>query len=192
MTKLFNMAALGVASALCASPIAATAQQVMRDATGIYISSKPVQQTAITPPAPATPVVPPQEKRWLPAGTLLNLTPMQEISSKHIEAGQRYKFQVVNDVVEDGIVVIRRGSTATGIITWKTGRAIGGKSGKFDVEFESVSVGGRQIQLMGTHRQEGRGNTVGALLGSIVISGRSAVMLPGQLVNAVTEEPAPY
>jgi hypothetical protein len=33
---------------------------------------------------------------------------------------------------------------------------------------------------------------VGALLGSIVISGRSAVMLPGQLVNVFTAEPVVY
>lgn len=46
--------------------------------------------------------------------------------------------------------------------------------------------------MSGMYRQEGRGNTVGALLGSIVISGRSAVMEPGQLVNAFTAAPIPY
>lgn len=122
----------------------------------------------------------------LPSGTMLVVTPAQEISSKHIEEGQQVLFRVVNDVVEGNKVVIRRGSSVTGTITWKTGRAIGGKSGKFEVTFNSVSVGGRTIALTGKHRQEGRGNSVGALLGSMVISGRSAVMLPGDLVNVFT------
>jgi hypothetical protein len=60
------------------------------------------------------------------------------------------------------------------------------QSGKFEVTFDSVSVSGRAIALTGKHRQKGRGNNVGALLGSMVISGRSAVMLPGDLVNVFT------
>lgn len=34
--------------------------------------------------------------------------------------------------MENGFVVIPRGSPVTGAVTSKTGRAIGGKSGKFD------------------------------------------------------------
>ena len=80
--------------------------------------------------------------RFLPAGTLVSLSPMQEISSKHMREGQRFPFVVVEDVVENGVVVIPRGSSATGIVTAQTGRAIGGKSGKFDISFESVSANG--------------------------------------------------
>lgn len=130
--------------------------------------------------------------KLMPANTLLTVTPMQEISSKHIEVGQAYRFLTVGDVTENGFVVIPRGSMVTGVITWKTGRAIGGKSGKFDVEFRSVLVNGVQVPLTGKHHQEGRGNTVGALLGSIVISGRSAVMEQGQQASAFTAGPVPY
>lgn len=168
-------------------------------------SQEPVQNVAVPGPAPvgaaptsapvavtATPVSASASGHTLPAATLLVVTPLQEISSKHIEQGERFKFQVVNDVVQDGFVVIPRGSPVTGIITFKTGRAIGGKSGKFEVTFDSVTVGGRSIKLTGKHRQEGRGNTVGALLGSLVISGRSAVMDEGQLVNCFTAEPVAF
>lgn len=152
---------------------------------------------AATPPAPVTngaaPIPGPQPGSFvLPSGTMLVVTPAQEISSKHVEEGQQVMFRVVNDVVEGNKVVIRRGSAVTGTITWKTGRAIGGKSGKFEVTFNSVSVNGRSIVLTGKHRQEGRGNSVGALLGSMVISGRSAVMLPGDLVNVFTGQDFVY
>lgn len=169
------------AAILAASPV--LAQSSSQEAPAVVAVPMPVEAATVAPPA----VV-----RTLPAGTVVNLTPLQEITSKRIEEGETYRFQVVNDVVENGTVVIPRGSTATGLITWKTGRAIGGKSGKFDVQFQNVAVGGKEIPLMGTHRQEGRGNTVGALLGSMFISGRSAVMLPGQMVNAVTKEPFTY
>lgn len=38
------------------------------------------------------------------------------------------------------------------------------------------------------HRQEGRGNTGGALLGATIITGKSATMVPGQLINVFTDE----
>jgi hypothetical protein len=130
--------------------------------------------------------------RFLPAGTQVNLACLEELSSKHVKQGERYQFTVVNDVVDNGVVVIPRGSIATGVISMQTGRAIGGKSGKFDVSFESVTANGVTFPLMGVHRQEGKGNTVGALLGSILISGHSAVMLQGQVVTAMIKDRTAY
>lgn len=128
----------------------------------------------------------------MPAGTMLVVTPTQEISSKTIEEGQQVLFRVVQDVVEANRVVIRRGSPVYATVSWKTGRAIVGKSGKFQLTFDTVTVNGQKHGLTGMVRQEGRGNTVGALFGSWVISGRSALMLPGELVNVFTQEPVIY
>jgi hypothetical protein len=152
----------------------------------------PIQGQPVQSAAPAPQPGPQPGSFIMSAGTMLVVTPTSEISSKQIEEGQRVMFQVVHDVVEGSRVVVRRGSRVTGTVTWKTGRAIGGKSGKFEITFNSVDVGGRLHLLTGVHRQEGRGNSVGALLGSMVISGRSAVMLPGQLVNVFTSEPVVY
>jgi hypothetical protein len=124
--------------------------------------------------------------RFLPAGTLVRLSPLQEISSKHMREGQRFPFVVVEDVVEDGVTVIPRGSSATGVVTAQTGRAVGGKSGKFDISFESVTANGVRFALTGMSRKEGKGNTMGALFGLIFISGRSATLLPGEVVTAFT------
>jgi len=46
--------------------------------------------------------------------------------------------------------------------------------------------------LTGMYRQEGRGNSVGALLGSMVVTGRSAVMISGQTATEMTAEPKSY
>lgn len=139
---------------------------------------------APTPPAMVT--------RYLPAGTLVSLTPVEEITSKHLKEGAQYQFIVVNDVTDGGVLVIPRGSKAVGVITMQTGRAVGGKSGKFDVTFQSVTANGITFALSGVHRQEGKGNTLGALFGSLVISGHSAVMLPGEVATAFTRQATPY
>ncbi|MCW1985859.1 MULTISPECIES: hypothetical protein [Novosphingobium] len=128
----------------------------------------------------------------LPANTMVQLTPEAEISSKKINLGDKVGFAVVNDVTDGGQVVIPRGSHVEGAITFKTGKAIGGKSGKFEVTFEKITVGGKTYAMKGTHRQEGKGNTVAAVFGSMLVSGRSAVMLPGDFANAFTNEPIPY
>lgn len=60
------------------------------------------------------------------------------------------------------------------------------------MKFDSVNVRGRNYALRGVHRQEGKGNTAASLLGSILVSGRSAQMLPGQMANAFTAAPIPF
>jgi hypothetical protein len=145
-------------------------------------------------PAP-TPVSAPQiapATRFLPGGTQVSLTPLQELSSKHIKQGEHYQFTVVSDVTDNGLVVIPRGSMASGVVSMQTGRGIVGKSGKFEITFENVTSNGVTFPLMGVYRQEGKGNTVGALLGSMFISGHSAVMLPGQIVTAMIKDRTAY
>ncbi|WP_157704807.1 hypothetical protein [Sphingobium herbicidovorans] len=97
-------------------------------------------------------------------------------------------FMVFNDVVERGEVIMRRGSPVKATVSWRTGKGIVGKSAKFELTFNSVRSGGRDWALRGTVRQEGRGNTTGALLGATFITGRSAVITPGQLINVFTAE----
>jgi hypothetical protein len=130
--------------------------------------------------------------RALPASTLMSVTPNAEITSKQVQVGQKVGFTVVNDVIDGGAVVVPRGSQVVASVTWKTGKAVGGKSGKFEVTFEKVTIAGRDYAMSGVHRQEGKGNTVAAIFATWLVSGRSAVMLPGQIVNAFTAEAIPY
>ncbi|MDF8334393.1 hypothetical protein [Novosphingobium cyanobacteriorum] len=164
-------AALALAAAISALAVPAVAQDAAPAAA----------------PAPAATVA-----HMLPASTLVSITPDKEISSKKIEVGQKVSFSVVNDITDNGAVVIPRGSHVEGTISFKTGKAIGGKSGKFEVNFDKVNVRGKDYAMRGTHRQEGKGNTVAAVFATWLVSGRSAVMLPGQFVDAFTAEPIPY
>lgn len=186
-----------IACALLLTPVTAYAQTQADPADG-QSQEQPTPETVpaaesapVTVASPATSPVT-TAGHFLPGGTIVRLAALQELSSKHIKEGERYQFQVVEDVTDNGTVVIPRGSVATGVVSMQTGRAIGGKSGKFDITFESVTANGITFPLSGVHRQEGKGNTVGALLGSILISGRSAVMLPGQVVTAMIKDRTAY
>lgn len=137
-------------------------------------------------------VSPPPVVRTLPASTLISVTPDAEISSRKVEVGDKVYFSVVNDIMNGADVAIPRGSKVEGTITWKTGKAVGGKSGKFEVNFDNIVLSGQNYALRGTHRQEGKGNTIAAVFATWLVSGRSAVMIPGQFVNAFTAVPITY
>lgn len=163
---------------------------------GTLFTAMPVTaQDAATPATPAVAVAPavvPATARSLPASTMISIASDTEISSKKIEVGQKFPFFVTADIVENGVVAIPRGTRVESTVTYKTGKAVGGKSGKFELSFDKLTLGGKQYALRGTHRQEGKGNTVAAVFASLIISGRSAVMLPGQTVTAFTNEAIPY
>lgn len=125
----------------------------------------------------------------LPVNTLVQVTPAQEITSKEMKEGTNREFLVVNDVEYQGVVLIPRGSPVEAQVTWRTGKGIVGKSAKFELSFDWVRVQQANYKLRGVHRQEGRGNTAGALLGAAFITGKSATMVPGQIVNVFTAEP---
>ncbi|HEV7311326.1 hypothetical protein [Sphingopyxis sp.] len=125
----------------------------------------------------------------LPVNTLVQVTPANEITSKEMKEGTKREFLVVNDVEYQGVVVIPRGSPVEAQVTWRTGKGIVGKSAKFELSFDWVRVNQANYKLRGMHRQEGRGNTAGALLGAAIITGKSATMVPGQIVNVFTAEP---
>ena len=150
-------------------------------------SDTPAATTALQTPEPVAPAqTAPAGLILLPADSIVQVTPVADITSKKMKEGDQAMFRTVTDVAQSGVVVIPRGSPVTGKIIWRTGKGIGGKSAKFEVEFTTVNVAGKSYAMKGKHRQEGRGNTVAALLGSMLISGRSAVMTQGQIVNAFT------
>lgn len=133
-----------------------------------------------------------QAAKELPINTLVLVTPAEMITSKEMKEGTQRRFLVVEDVVFAGAIIIPRGSEVQSTVTWRTGKGIVGKSAKFELSFDSVRVANRDWKLRGQHRQEGRGNTAGALLGSAIITGKSAEMMPGQIVNVFTAEPIPF
>ncbi len=175
-----NIAIVTVSAALCLAASPLHAQE-----------AAPAETAAPAPKAAEAPAAEPVA-RVLPASTQVSITSDSEITSKKVEVGDKFLFTVVNDVEEAGTVAIPRGSKVEATVTWKTGRAVGGKSGKFELGFDKITVRGADYKVRGTHRQEGKGNTVAAVFATWLVSGRSAVMIPGQMVTVFTDQPIPY
>ena len=142
------------------------------------------QVTAMPMPAASSGVI-------LPSDTVIQVTAVQEISSINMKVGDVHMLQVASDVAQNGVLVIPRGAPVKSTVSYRTGKGIGGKSAKFELTFDTVTVNGSGYALKGKHRQEGRGNTAGALLGSMIITGKSAVIASGQAMNAFTAVPIP-
>lgn len=155
---------------------------------GVYMKSLTILSVATL--LTCTTVVEARESQVvLPADTLISVVSIEDISSKNMKEGDVEHLQVATEVMQNGVVVIPRGAPILATVTWRTGRGIVGKSAKFEITFNSVTVRDKQFALKGKFRQEGRGNTIAALLGSAVISGHSAVIVSGQVVNAITAVP---
>lgn len=138
-------------------------------ASFLAISPAMAQETSALP----LPVQQPsQGNAFLPAGTEIPLRMADEVTTKGDSWNENDTFvlTVAQDVFHDGYVVIPRGSRAVGRIAWLTSKGAFGKSGKMDVELEYVEVSGRRIDLDGTYRQEGEGNTM-ATVGGVVLAG---------------------
>ena len=136
----------------------------------------------------------------LPANTEITLAMNQEVTTKGRtwSEGDTFNLSVVHDVMLGDYVVIPKGSRGVGRITWLTSKGAFGKSGKMDVELEYVEVGGQRVDITGTYRQEGEGNTVATVGGVILagvfagfVTGKSGRIPKGRELTATTDAPIP-
>lgn len=133
--------------------------------------------------------------------TEIVVTPNDTVTTKGKQVKEGFKFTIatVFDVMQDGYIVIPKGTRGEGTVTWMTNKGAFGKSGKMEVSFDWLELGGRRVALTGTHRQEGEGNT-GATVGTAVavgvfsafVTGRSASITNGQQLRARTAEPLSF
>jgi hypothetical protein len=117
----------------------------------------------------------------LPANTELLLSMNDDLTTKGIEEGHKFRMTLVRDVMIGDYVVIPKGTPAVGEVTWKTGKGAFGKSGKMEVALRYLDMNGRHVPIEGKYRQEGEGNTAATVAGVIAagvfagfITGKSA------------------
>jgi hypothetical protein len=171
-----------LAGALLSAPVAAAHAQ------------EPIRAIEAQAPQAATP-----NQVFLPANTEVVLAMNDTLTTKggNFEEGHMFYLTVAADVKIGGYVVIPKGARGAGEVTWKTGKAVFGKSGKMEVELRYVEVGGQRINVEGKYRQEGEGNTVAAVGAAILaapllfVTGKSATIPKGRELTARTRDPIP-
>ncbi len=142
--------------------------------------------------------VPTMRQIVLPPNSEVVVTPNDNLTTKgkQLKEGFKFRLSTMFDVMQDGYVMIPKGTMGEGTVTWMTNKGSFGKSGKMEVSFDWLELGGKRISLTGNHRQEGEGNT-GATVGTAVavgvfsafVTGRSANITNGQQLRARTAEP---
>lgn len=139
---------------------------------------------------------PSQSSITIPTNTEVVLRTSDELTSKgkQNKVGDTFRLTVAYDVKVGGVTVIPSGTPAIGEITYKTGKAVFGKSGKMEVELRSVDLNGQRIPITGKYRQEGEGNTTAAIgavvlaAGLLFVTGKSAVIPRGRELVGFTQQ----
>lgn len=129
----------------------------------------------------------------LAPNTEVVVTPNDTLTTKSLKVGDKFKIATIFDVMQDGFVVIPRGTPGEATVSYRTGKGAFGKSAKMEVTFNWLKLGDRQIPLNGTYRQEGQGNA-GAAVGVVVaagvfgafVTGHSATITNGQQLRTHT------
>ncbi len=124
----------------------------------------------------------------LPAGTIVVLETIGELSSEQMSAGQTVPMRVKYDVIVKGQVLIKGGAMASGQVTSVQQRGALGRQGSFNIRpTVAQAVDGQMIVLTnGGASSVGEGKVGGAVALAAVVSplfllkkGKSAVLPPG-------------
>ncbi len=124
----------------------------------------------------------------LPAGTIVVLETINELSSANMAVGQSIPLRVKYDVLVNGKILIKGGAMASGQITSVEKRGAMGKQGSFNVRpTVAQAVDGQMIVLTnGSAGMAGEAKLGGAVALAAVVSplfllkkGKDAVLPPG-------------
>jgi hypothetical protein len=129
--------------------------------------TSPASATATKEPTPA----PALNGFGLEDGTPVKLRLTRNLSSATDKKDDRVDFEVVEDVIVDGIVVIPRDGIAWATITEAQPKRRMGRGGKLDVNIDTARLkDGEKIPLRAVKENKGGGH-VGAMTGAMVATG---------------------
>lgn len=150
----------------------------------------------------ATPMVigAPTAENVLRSGTPIVLSLSEELTTKgkNLRSGHRFRLQVAEPVMVNGMVVIPAGSPAIGEITDVRNKGMWGKSGKINARLISVTVNGRAIRITGQFDDKGVTGTAGVVgavafvpVAGFFLTGTSAKVPVGATINGFIDEDVP-
>jgi len=111
----------------------------------------------------------------LPTDSLVRIRMLDTIDSKNWKEGDRFPYEVAQDVIVDGEVAIPAGTKGAGVITEARHAGSFGKSGKIEMSFGALPVGGTNVDLVLSDKAR-QGNekehlAAGASLAGLAVAG---------------------
>jgi len=122
--------------------------------------------------------------------TPVRLVLLDNVSSATATAGQAVNFEVAEDVLVEGLIVIPRGSPATGTITDAQAKRRMGKAGYVDINIDKVTLadGEKVLLIAQSHNSgdphEGTQTPSGAVASVMPMRGRDAIVTKGTQLDA--------
>jgi hypothetical protein len=101
-------------------------------------------------------------------GTLIKLVLSETISSADATVGQTVPFEVVEEVLVDGVVVVPKGGTAWATVTAAQPKRRMGRGGKLDLNIDKVRLVDGSKTLLSAVKNTKGGSHTGAMTGAIV------------------------
>jgi hypothetical protein len=149
-------------------------------------------------PVPVAIAAPATANAVMHSGTELALRLSEELTTKgkKLRVGNRFRMEVAEPVVVQGVQVIPAGSPAVGEITDVRNKGMWGKSGRLVARLLHVTVNGRQIRLTGGFDDKGVAGGIGAVAVSAIVfapagffmTGTSAKVPMGTVVKGFVDE----
>ena len=142
--------------------------------------NSPANDGSIAGDKPAAAAVAPASRVPVPH-TLLDGTPVklrlaENLTSASAKTGDQVPFEVTEDVLVDGTVVLPKGAAALATVTDANPKKRMGRGGKLDVNIDSARLAdGEKVQLRASQDNQGGGH-VGAMTGAMV--GTAIVFFP--------------
>jgi len=147
------------AAPAASAPSAATGTEMPKQDTPVA--------TPVTVAAPTSAATPPQGF-LLEDGTPVHLVLSQTLSSADAVTGQTVEFEVVDDVIVNGFIVIPHGSTAWATITDAEHKKRMGRAGKLDLNVDKVRLADGEKALLRAVKDTKGGGHTGAMVGAMV------------------------
>lgn len=124
--------------------------------TGVALAA-PAQQPAMAPETPpqAQPAPAVGQGALIGQGGTVRLMVMREVTTKTAQAGDRFRLQVDQDVLIDGVKVVPAGTQAWGEVVAAAPSGFVGKSGKLSARLLYIELPDRKIALRGDMMEAG-------------------------------------
>jgi hypothetical protein len=153
------------------------------------------QETPPDPSPAAASSLQSERQATLPAGTTVLVSLNDELATISNQIGDRFGVTVVQDVTQDGVVVIPKGTQGRGQITFLTKKGSFGKPGILGIALQHLDLNGEKFLLDGRYREEGGNNNAAAAatmfavgIGAILVKGKSSAIPQGRELKARTGE----
>lgn len=182
-------------------PCAALALQPLEARQAAEATPQPSLPTSATP-APtvaASDTSAPKASAVLPGGTPLKVMLNAELNTKQNHTGDKFEVTVLEDVTQDGTIVIPKGAIGHGEIIFAADRGGFGKAGLIYIALRRLDLGEKTVLLDGRFREEGKDNNgataatyfaVGVFAG--FIKGKPGTIPKGRELQARTGEPIEF